>query len=105
MPDPDSVLHDGIAFYDGKYNFDGTKLHRLREYEDDFNLPEERYRNASITRRPDSVSSDYLTSFTAGPQEQGDISGVGGIINRLWKVRVDSNTVKVAKTDTSFTGQ
>jgi hypothetical protein len=106
MPEPDNVVHDGVIFHDGVYYFDGEVWHRWREYEDEFDVADMRYRNSSIHRRPDAVSPDYLTSFTFGPQEQGDPNGDGGVLNRMWKVRVDNKTktVYVAKSDNSFSG-
>lgn len=102
MPEPDDLLHDGQIDYDGVYYYSGEKHYRLREYEPEFDDPEMRYRNASVHRRPDAISSDYLTSFTVGPQQQGDVSQ--GILNRLWRVRVAAHSVMVSRSDKSFTG-
>jgi hypothetical protein len=75
----------------------------FREFEEDFDKPEQRYRNTSIVRRPDAISPDYLTSFTVGPRDQGDAST--GAVDRLWRVRVVGGTIFVARTDKSFTGE
>lgn len=100
-----NALHNGSYDHDGTLYHNGETVLRDREYFYEFNLPEMRFRNASITLRPDAISSDYLTSFTVGPQEQGDVSG--GILNRLWKTRVDNaqQRVFVAKANNSFNGK
>lgn len=82
-----------------------VKPHTWREFEDELAAPPIALRNASLERRPDAISSDYLTSFTYGPQEQGDPNGDGGVLNRLWKIRVgNDHKIWIAKTNNSFTG-
>lgn len=96
------LRHDGTADHDGTYYHSGETFFKLREYEYEFDHPEMRYRNASIRRRPDAVSPDYLTSFTVGPVQQGDVSK--GVLDRMWRIRVDTNhTVWVSRSDAGFT--
>jgi hypothetical protein len=95
--------HDGKFLHDGTIYHDGETTHRLREYQSEFDRPEMRLRNASITRRPDAVSSDYLTCFTLGPNDQGDVSN--GMVDRLWRVRLIGNTIYVARTNGSLRGE
>lgn len=96
--------HDGTYDHDGTIYHDGTFEHRLREYEQEFDVKNVRYRNASIHRRPDAVSPDYLTAFSTGPQQLGDPNGDRGILNRMWRVRVDGQHVFISRTDKSFSG-
>jgi hypothetical protein len=95
--------HDGKIDHDGTWYHDGTNEHRTREYRSEFDRPEMRFRNSSIDRRPDAVSSDYLTSFTLGPNDQGDVSG--GMVDRLWRVRLEGNTIYVSRTNGSLRGE
>lgn len=59
--------------------------------------------NVSITKRPDAISFDYLTSFSMGPRAFGDIST--GATDRPWRVRADNalKQVFLAKTDDTGT--
>lgn len=98
----DELRHDGTANHDGTYYHSGELSYRGREYEYEFDTPEMRYRNASIHRRPDAISSDYLTSFTVGPFAQGDVSK--GVLERMWKVRVVGHTIRVSRSNAGFFG-
>lgn len=46
---------------------------------------------ASLTKRPDSISLDYLTAYSIGPIADGDVSG--GARARVWRVRAVNNEI------------
>lgn len=92
--------HDGQFIHDGTIYHDGETTHRWREYESEFDVLDMRYHNASIHRRPDAISPDYLTCFTSGPIAQGDVSA--GIVSRLWRIRVVGHEVMVSRTNAGF---
>ena len=46
---------------------------------------------ASLQKRPDAISFDYLTSFSIGPVSLGDASQ--GSNNRVWRARAVNDTV------------
>jgi hypothetical protein len=52
--------------------------------------------NASLVRRPDAISFDYLTAFSFGPVRQADQSL--GALDRVWRVRYDAGNVYLART-------
>lgn len=56
----------------------------IREFQSEFETTT-KVGTASTTRRPDSISFDYLTAFSVGPIDNGDSSG--GATNRVWRVR------------------
>lgn len=58
-----------------------------REKHADFDTPTHAVLGTSIERRPDAISLDYLTAFTVGPIEEGDVSQ--GATARVWRVRDD----------------
>lgn len=49
----------------------------------------------SLTKRPDSISFDYMTAFCQGPVSVGDVSQ--GVIDFVWRVRTDGLNVWIAK--------
>ena len=66
-----------------------------REFQADFESGTDSLNEASLDRRPDAISLTYLTSFTVGPDVQGDASV--GVLRRTWKVRDVGGTIKVAR--------
>lgn len=71
-------------------------IYNDREYQSDFEITGFIVSGASTTRRPDTVSENYLTAFSLGPIDTADTSQ--GLLSRVWKVRADSaNNVWYAK--------
>lgn len=48
------------------------------------------------------MSYDFLTSYTLGPIHQGDFSA--GLADRIWRVRIYDQTIKLARENDSRTG-
>ncbi len=48
---------------------------------------------ASLTKRPDAISLDYLTAFCLGPVAVADTTL--GVISHIWKCRVDNTLRKI----------
>ena len=81
----------------------GTSLPRgIRERYADFLADLGALNGASITRRPDAISFDYLTAFTVGPIALGDTSD--GIVSWVWRVRCDATTVYAARENATRDG-
>lgn len=59
--------------------------------------------NVSTTKRPDAITFDYLTTFSLGPIDIGDLTQ--GVINRPWYVRADnaSKTIYIARSNDTNT--
>jgi hypothetical protein len=49
----------------------------------------------SLDRRPDALSWDYLTAYSAGPRAVADASG--GPAGRVWRARADGGSVRLAR--------
>lgn len=60
-----------------------------RQFQADFATALATLSNASIIRRPDAISLDYLTSFSRGPVAIGDVSQ--GTVPFIWRVRVTND--------------
>lgn len=73
----------------------------IREFRDDFNTSGHSVVGASIDRRPDAVSMNYLTAATQGPLSIGDVGD--GLQTRLWKLRDDRGTIRVCRCNESNT--
>jgi len=64
---------------------DGADIPRsdIRERQEEFDTPTHEVQGASILRRPDAISLDYLTAHTLGPIAVADPSR--GLVARVWK--------------------
>jgi hypothetical protein len=51
----------------------------------------------SLTRRIDAISVDYLTGFSVGPRDLGDVSA--GLLDRVWRVQLDGTQLWLSKAD------
>lgn len=66
----------------------------LRQFLADFDTDTRRITdNASLLRRPDAVTFDYLKAYSLGPVAIGDSSE--GAYSYVWRVRVDNSEKKV----------
>lgn len=79
-----------------------TVADALREYLVEFNTSTHLLANSSITKRPDAVSSDYLTAYSYGPLSLGDASG--GPQARVWRAKAEEGTVFVSRANDANTG-
>lgn len=60
------------------------------------------YTGVSITKRPDTISLDYLTAYTFGPNDVGD-STLGPYV-RSWKVRATDSGVYLSRENNTNDG-
>ena len=73
-----------------------------RRTQAEFDTPSHQLLRASIDRRPDAVSFDYLWSFAYGPVAISDVSA--GIRDRPWYVRCEGLDVYIARANDANDG-
>jgi len=66
-----------------------------REFASEFDTTTRNLIQLSLTRRPDAISFNYLTSFTFGPIAIGDTSA--GIIPYVWRIRILNSSIYYAR--------